>query len=87
MMMVLQALKSDSYTSTSMSNDSMEANEQLQHLEHYVETLQKDHKKEIERLNIEHEGDLEQLRKDMVTLFRVQKTYVSPDEEEKVGCV
>ena len=84
MMMVLQALKSDSYQSSSMSNESLEMNDELKKLERYVETLKKEHEEDIERLNREHEQDLEQLRGDMMTLFRVQETYKSTDDG-KVG--
>ena len=80
MMMVLQALKSDSYQSSSMSNESLEMNDELKKLERYVETLKKEHEQEIERLNQEHEQDLEQLRSDMVTLLRVQETYKTPGD-------
>lgn len=81
-MMVLQALKSDSYQSSSMSSESLEMNDELKKLERYVETLKKEHEQEIERLNAEHEQDLEQLRSDMVTLLRVQETYKTSDEDK-----
>ena len=76
--MVLQALKSDSYQSSQMSNESIEANDQLNKHDRYVETLKQDHEKEIDQLKKDHEQDLQQLRSDMVTLLRVQETYKSP---------
>lgn len=82
MMMVLQALKSDSYQSSSMSSESLEMNDELKKLERYVETLKKEHEQEIERLNAKHEQVLEQLRSDMVTLVRVQETYKTSDEDK-----
>ena len=84
MMMVLQALKSDSYQSSSMSNESLEMNDELKKLERHVDTLKKEHDEEIQALKREHEQDLDQLRSDMVTLLRVQETYKTP-EEGKVG--
>lgn len=80
--MVLQALKSDSYQSSSMSSESLEMNDELKKLERYVETLKKEHEQEIGRLNAEHEQDLEQLRSDMVTLLRVQETYKTSGEDK-----
>ena len=82
MMMVLQALKSDSYQTSSMPSESIEMNDELKKLERYVETLKKEHKQEIERLNQVHEDDLEQLRSDMVTLLRVQDSYKTPEDEK-----
>lgn len=81
-MMVLQALKSDSYQTSSMPSESIEMNDELKKLERYVETLKKEHKQEIERLNQVHEDDLEQLRSDMVTLLRVQDSYKTPEDEK-----
>jgi predicted transcriptional regulator len=80
MMMVLKALKSDSYQSSTMSNESLEMNDELKKLERHVETLKQEHQEEIERLRREHEQDLDQLRNDMVTLLRVQETYKTPEE-------
>ena len=81
--MVLQALKSDSYQSNSMSNESLDSNDQLcnKH-ERYVESLKKDHEKEIGQLKQEHEQDLQQLRSDMVTLLRVQESYKTKGDEQ-----
>lgn len=86
MMMVLQALKSDSYQTNPMANDSLDMNDELKKLERHVETLKKEHEEEISRLNEEHELALQQLRSDMVTLLQVQESYRSPvSGEDEVG--